>query len=157
MSMTLKFNGTWGHSPLGRFKWAAAAAEFADAAGPVVRTALKKEAPVASGPNAVRPGRLRDAIRYSRSSTAGDSLRLEYTANPPYTPFVIKGTKPHDIEAVAAQTLHWVGGGGGDVFRRRVHHPGTAPNPFPRRAMEACKSEVADLFKQTMTDALGGS
>lgn len=157
MSMTLKFNGSWGASPLGRFKWAAAAAAFADVAGPVVRSALKKEAPVASGPNAVRPGRMRDAIRYSRSSTAGDALRLEYTASPPYTPFVIDGTKPHDIQAVAAQSLHWIGPGGADVFRRAVHHPGTAANRFPRRAMEASKAEVAELFKQTMTDALGGS
>lgn len=155
MSITVQFSGAWGNSPLGRFRWTAAAATFADQAGPIIRDALKAEAPVGTPPNDPRPGRLRDAIRYSRSTTAGDSLRLEFTASPPYTKWVLGGTRPHVIEAVAARSLHWVDGNG-DRFARRVHHPGTAPNPFPRRAMEACKDEVAEAFRQTMRDAMGG-
>jgi hypothetical protein len=155
VSITIRFDGSWGNSPLGRFQWTAAAATFADEAGPVIRDALKEASPVGKPPNDPRPGRLRDAIRYSRSTTAGDSLRLEFTASPPYTRYVIDGTRPHLIEAVASRALHWVAAEG-DRFAKRVHHPGTAPNPFPRRAMETVKEPVSDLFKTTMRDALRG-
>lgn len=150
----MRIQGNWKDTPLRRFQWSAAVTEFADQAGPMIRTALKDEAPVASGPNAVRPGRLRDAIRYSRSTIAGDSLKLEFSASPPYTKWVIGGTRPHEIAAVAAKTLHFIGGDGQDAFPRRVHHPGTAPNDFPRRALDSIQPDVSETFRRVMIDKL---
>lgn len=153
MTITIRISGPWKDTPLHRFQFTSAVAKFADEAGPVIRDELKAKAPVASGPNAVRPGRLRDAIRYSRSTTAGDTLKLEFSASPPYTKWVIGGTKPHLIEAVAARSLHFFDSAGGERFPRSVHHPGTQPNRFPRRALDSVQPEVTAMFRRTMLDA----
>lgn len=128
--ITLNLDGLE-RDPLRRFQWTRAAVAWADEAGITGRTALKAKAPVGKGPNA---GRLRDSIRYQRTTAVGRGITVSFTAHTPYAGFVIGGTRPHRIEARAAKALHWVGPHG-DVFRRSVWHPGTRPNPFPRKAM----------------------
>lgn len=51
----------------------------------------------------------------------------------PYARFVEAGTPPHDIRPKKAAALRFVMGGE-IVFRRLVHHPGTAERPFMARA-----------------------
>ncbi len=128
ISMTIEREG---RDPLTSFQWTRAAVRWADEVGPLGRAAIKAKAPVGKGPGG---GRLRDSIRYVRRSNIGSGVTITFNAHTPYAGFVVKGTPPHIIEARAAKSLHWVGPNG-DVFRKRVRHPGTKPNPFPRRAL----------------------
>lgn len=65
-----------------------------------------------------------------------------------YAVFVEKGTAPHLIVPVNASVLAFEGAGGELVFTRLVHHPGTKPNPFMRRAADATEGKVLDTFDQ---------
>jgi HK97 gp10 family phage protein len=135
-----------------------ASAKWADTAGPIVRTALKAEAPVGTGP---RAGRLRDSIRYHRRTT-GSSIQLVFNAYTPYAKYVIEGTRAHAIYPKAARYLHFQGRGGGDVFvgprgsGAHVNHPGTKANPFNRKAMDEARPIVQRLYTQIMREAMGG-
>lgn len=137
-------------SPRERFEFMRGAVAFADEVGPRVRDELKRRAPV--GQRDPRPGRLRDSIRYSRT-TRPDGVRLEFTAHVPYARYVVGGTRPHLISARAARALHWIDAGGSH-FARTVHHPGTAPNPFPREAMDASRLLVQVAWRRHMQGGL---
>jgi hypothetical protein len=113
---------------LKEFQWTKRLVEFADVAGPKFRRLLQQEAPVDTG-------RLRNSSRYSRETRIG-SVHIRFTANVPYAPFVIGGTKAHRITAVAARTLHWSTGSGSGAFAHSVWHPGTKPDNFPQRAAD---------------------
>ena len=67
-----------------------------------------------------------------------------------YGAFVRNGTLPHIIRARYAQYLHWVGSAGEDVFRKEVHHPGNAPNPYHIRTMDEQSDNV-----QAVLDEMG--
>lgn len=143
-------------NPLRRFSWTRAAVSWADEAGPLVRTALKAKAPVGKaqpgGRN--RPGRLRDSVRYQRTTAVG-GVQVFFLANVPYTPYVIGGTRPHPIAAKAARSLHWVGPQG-DMFARSVHHPGTKANPFNERAVFPLTEVLRDMFKAAIEASMEG-
>lgn len=154
---------TSGRPPRSRFEWMVASRKFADTAGPLIRTALKAEAPVGK-PSANRsnqPGRLRDSIRYERPITSADSLSMMFNAYTPYAKYVLEGTKEHDIFPKAARYLYFqknganvfVGPGGSG---RHVHHPGTRANPFNRRAMDRVRPEVQRLFSTIIRGSIGG-
>ena len=141
-------------SPLARFSWAKAATVWADEAGPLVRAALKDEAPVGQGE---RAGRLRDAIRYERQVNLGEGLvTLRFDSHTPYTKYVIDGTRPHLITAKAARALHWVDASGRDQFRRSVKHPGTKPNPFPERAVFPLTGVLHEKFRAAIEAGMEG-
>jgi hypothetical protein len=53
----------------------------------------------------------------------------------PYAQFVESGTRPHDIKPRAATALRFQVAGA-VLFRRIVHHPGTAERPFMARAAQ---------------------
>jgi len=55
--------------------------------------------------------------------------------NSPYGKYVHDGTAPHDIVPRNAKALHFQGEGG-DVFAKRVHHPGTRPQPWLQNAID---------------------
>jgi hypothetical protein len=74
---------------------------------------------------------------------------VTFTAHTPYAKFVIDGTPPHVIEARAAKVLHWTGPNG-DVFRRRVNHPGTQPNPFPRKALLPMMPYIQQRYREAI-------
>jgi hypothetical protein len=61
--------------------------------------------------------------------------------------FLIEGTRPHVIRG---NPLRFLGRGGGVVFARVVHHPGTRANPFAadaaRAALSPFQRAVALLF-----------
>lgn len=57
----------------------------------------------------------------------------------PYAEQVILGSGPHEIVPVNAQALYWPGA---DHPVRRVHHPGTKPNPYLERAVAAADTET---------------
>jgi HK97 gp10 family phage protein len=109
---------------------------WADRIGPVVRADLKAHAPVAPE----NGGRLRDSIRYTRKTKLG-SVAMTFTAHTPYAGYVLHGTPPHIIQARAARTLRYVKQGQ-TYFRYQVHHPGTKPNPFPKKTLETLIPEI---------------
>lgn len=130
---------------LSQFEWTSRAVGWADRLGPRLAAVIRREAPVSPGPNG---GRLRDATRYERHTGIG-VVRLEFHArNVPYVPYVLKGTRPHEIRARAALALHWKTPNGVSRFARVVHHPGTDANRYPRRAARLMASEIRDTFKR---------
>jgi HK97 gp10 family phage protein len=64
-----------------------------------------------------------------------------------YAVYVEKGTAPHEIRPVNASVLAFEAGGG-VVFTRLVRHPGTKPNPFMQRAVEAAREKVDEAFAE---------
>lgn len=118
---------------------------WSDETGHVIRDALKAETPV-------RTGTLRGSERYTRTFP-GDTVRLEFTAHTPYAPYVIDGTRPHEIWATSARALRWTGPGGVH-FAKHVHHPGTAPNDFPGRVLDEFRDQVITDLVEKIQDAL---
>lgn len=148
MSMTVTTTESGSYA---RFRWTVAAVTWSDEVGPMVRTELKHRAPV--GKRTPRPGRYRDSIRYSRRTLAGVGVKIDFTANTPYAPYVTDGTRPHEISAVAARALHWTDGSGGH-FAKVVQHPGTKPNPFAREAVRHMEPVIRASFKRAVRDAM---
>lgn len=124
---------------------------------PLAVQATRDEAPK-------RDWTLHDSIK-SRTTPKGFSV----FATAPHTPFVVLGTKPHEIRPVHAKALRFFPSatgliehaGGGPlrmlqaaalqpVFAKKVMHPGTKPNPFFKRA----KHKVKDTLKQLAKDIL---
>ena len=99
---------------------------FARAVGQPAATLLaeriKAEAPA-------RSGKLRDSIHVEG---AGATLRIMAIG---YAGFVTAGTRPHLIRPRNGRVLRFTAGGA-IVYTSLVHHPGTKPNDFPRRALD---------------------
>lgn len=145
--MTMKLEATWHNPPLDHFEAMKVFIEWGDDIGPYIRSILKERTPVVTG-------RMKESERYARNGFA-DGVRLEWRAYTPYAKYVIDGTKPHVIEAVASRYLHfwWHGQ---EMFLKRVHHPGNDPNDFPRQVFDAVKDEVVANLKQRIDAALRG-
>ena len=60
-------------------------------------------------------------------------------------PYIEAGIRPHVIEPKKAQALHFFVGGD-EVFTKRVQHPGFAPIPFLRPALESNVNEIRKIF-----------
>lgn len=144
-----------------QFRWTVAAVKWADKVGPMARTRLKEEAPVSTESQwNQHAGRLRDSIRYERKTDVGSEIELKWTAHVPYAGYVVGGTRPHEIKATAARTLRWMWFGhapGAVAFAKKVHHPGTRPNPFNLRAMQDILPDMQELFTEIMREAMGGT
>jgi HK97 gp10 family phage protein len=109
--------------------------------GEIQNTAIK-EAPVNKQTGG---GNLRQNIR---SRMTGElSGVIESRAG--YSLFVHEGTAPHLIRPVNARALANVRTG--QFFGKLVHHPGTKPNPFFRRAIQRSKVAVEKIWN----DAIG--
>lgn len=135
---------------LQRMRWQATASAWANEVGPMMVASLRERAPVGKGPNS---GELRDSIKY-RSSVSRTDASLQFFADVPYTKYVLEGTDPHEIRPRRARALHW--NDGGDRFAQLVHHPGTLPNPFPRRALVPVLPLAQRGFKEAFQRALEG-
>lgn len=100
-------------------------AALAKTAERIVTPLLKAETPVKSG-------RLRKSTASTVTMVAGGA-EIVWKSDAPYTRFVIEGTKPHTITANGSALRFEVNGQ--VVYATSVNHPGTKPNPFPKRAM----------------------
>lgn len=162
--MHIKVSGS-SNSPLSRFDFAAAAAVWAQEVEPLAQEALKAAAPVGSsqtppgGATRPPPGRLRDSIRGERKVT-DESMTITFVADGPVPGYVIDGTRAHDIPPGANRKYLYFMGGGGPTFvgpagsGRVVHHPGTAPNPFPTRALSPLMSIIQQRLEAAIADQL---
>lgn len=147
MSIELEFNiAQFQSTPVSRFNWLRAISAWSDEVGPLVRTSLQGDAPV-------RTSRLMRSIRYQRSISGSGDAHLEFTANVPYAKYVVHGTRAHLIRPKAARMLHWVDAHGSH-FATIVHHPGTRPNNFPQRALDATKPFIIRRLVEAIDDSM---
>lgn len=64
-----------------------------------------------------------------------------------YAPFVEFGTGPHVIYPKNKKALFWPGAA---HPVKKVNHPGTRPNPFMERILDAAKDEINATFKEAL-------
>jgi HK97 gp10 family phage protein len=95
-----------------------------------------------------RTGKLAGSI--VKEVTEGEA---SISALAPYAVYVEKGTAPHEIRPVNASVLAFEVGGD-MVFTRLVRHPGTKPNPFMQRAVEAAQEKVEETFAELWLELL---
>lgn len=150
MSIRVQVSG-YSRPPFRRFTFPREARRWVTEVGPVVREALKREAPVGKGPTA---GKLRDSIDYT-SRVGTNSAQMVFSTRVPYAKYVLDGTRPHVIRARNARALHWTDASG-DRFARVVNHPGTRPNLFPTRAVRPLLPVIQRRFKEITQTSLRG-
>jgi ribosomal protein L5 len=86
------------------------------------------------------PKRTRKLERSIYADIRGDKATIR--ARAPYAGFVISGTPPHIIRAKDKPLRFQIGGR--VVFARSVNHPGTKPNDFFSRALQAEQRRIED-------------
>lgn len=72
--------------------------------------------------------------------------------NADYAPHVEFGTAPHIITVKTAKVLT----DGKTFFGKKVNHPGTAPQPYLRPALDENKSAIQQVMGQVIKDAIKG-
>ena len=97
-----------------------------------------------------KTGALEKSIRRTVSG-----FESEISPQVPYAVYVEYGTRPHTITPVRARALRFEVGGE-PVFTRLVHHPGTKPNPFVRRAAEKTVRKVSSTWMNVWEAIVGG-
>ncbi|MES1975824.1 MAG: hypothetical protein V4472_25480 [Pseudomonadota bacterium] len=162
---------------LRRFSWTVAALRASDGTAPLVMEALRREAPFRTRGSdfseSAGPYRhLRDSISTVRHSSIGGTERV-FVSDVPQAWYTIDGTRPHEIRprpeigrtpetpwrnpAGGARTvLSWIASTGERRFATSVQHPGTAPNPWNRRAAEAVMPVVLARYREEIRKELGG-
>ena len=84
-----------------------------------------------------------------------DGLGWEAGPTAEYGAAIEYGTRPHEIRAKHAKALHWVDPETGeDVFRRKVMHPGTRPQPYMRPAFAAATKNWDQVVAVLAAEAL---
>lgn len=107
--------------------------------------ALKSRTPV-------RTGKLRASTRFQVKGSAED-MRLEVRQGARskqgviYRPFVVGGTRPHEIRPVNKKALRF-NIGGRVVFAKKVNHPGTKPNPYTQETIAAEMPQVKRIVQE---------
>lgn len=144
MTFTVKVSGTSGLRA-GRAGWQAAAREWTKSVEALVERELQAKAPVSPK----HGGALRKSIR-SRSAVGASRAEIVFTASD-VARFVIDGTRPHEIRPKTAKALFWEGA---DHPVAVVHHPGTRPNDFVRRAIEPLRPEIQAALSRALAAAL---
>ena len=72
-------------------------------------------------------------------------LSGEVEAKAPYSLYVHEGTRPHIIEVKNKKVL--ANKRTGEIFGKRVNHPGTKANQFFIRAIEKSKIKINEFFE----------
>lgn len=106
---------------------------------------VKREAPVNKQTGG---GNLRQSIRSSMLGVA--SGKVEVGAE--YGAAVETGTRPHLIRPVKKKAL--ANRRTGQFFGKLVRHPGTKPNPFFERGVDASRSSIDQFFIRAVQNAL---
>lgn len=100
-----------------------------------------------------RTGHLAEEIYAQHASAvSGDAVVGSITAEADYAEAVSKGTMPHVIEARRGGSLRF-SAGGSVVFRKRVNHPGTKPNPFMQDGEARAASELNSSLNSGVDEA----
>lgn len=102
----------------------------------------------------VRSGHLRRSIHAEVVSRSLARVAVIVGTNVEYALHVEYGTRPHEIRAKNGRALHWAGALHPVA---RVHHPGSAPRPFLRPAMDAHQHDAAAAVGGALAAALRGA
>ena len=70
---------------------------------------------------------------------------MSVIAEQSYSAAIEYGTVPHEIRPKTQTALHFVKNGQ-DVFTKKVHHPGTKPNPVMRNAAAQTQKEIPQIW-----------
>ena len=116
-----------------------------DESADILEEALEKEAPK-------RTGAFARGI-YHRTEDTGDGARATFYDTQPYTPFVIEGTRPHEIRPRIKRALFWPGAP--HPFAR-VHHPGTRASRFREEAMDRAMLGIRSHLRRLGREILDG-
>lgn len=90
-------------------------------------------------------GNLRQSIVAGMASRLVGIIRVGAA----YAVYVHEGTRPHVIVATRAKVL--MNRRTGQVFGKRVNHPGTRANPFLQRAADQSQSDIIQEFETVAT------
>ncbi len=90
-----------------------------------------------------RTGRLSQSIGRPPAGLEIGTLRAIVRPAVDYAIFVHEGTAPHEIMPKTKKALFWPGA---DHPVRKVNHPGTKPNPFMPRLLDASREEIQQQF-----------
>lgn len=119
--------------------------------GITIQAAAMKEAPVNKGQGGGKGGRggnLRQSITFKKLGIASGVVEV----GSEYGVYVHEGTRPHVIEVKNKKIL--ANKRTGQLFGRRVNHPGTKANPFMQRAVEGSQNDINDLFGKIIRDII---
>ena len=108
-------------------------ATLVSAGNTILLDALKAEAPV-------KTDALRDSIVSRQSGPQGRGYYGLY-----YGEYVVSGTRPHIIMPRVKRALYWPGAAHPVAL---VHHPGTKPNDFVRRAVDRATPVLRVLLQE---------
>lgn len=78
-------------------------------------------------------------VRQARTIGGQFDSGYEVGNTAPHFVYVVKGTRPHEIVGNPLLVFDWPKGGKHPAVFRRVHHPGTTPNPFFINAVKAAQ------------------
>ena len=125
-----------------------------------VRLLAKVESNLSGDVLQVRSGRLKGSI-VADLDVDGDVIKASVASvGVPYAAIQEYGgqTAPHEILPVKAQALAFVGVGG-QVFARRVQHPGSQipARSYLGSALDALHADIAGGLKESVRAALGAS
>lgn len=81
-----------------------------------------------------------------------DDLSWKIFTNVEYAEAVQEGTKPHVIEA-SGRALAFESNGQ-MVIVKRVNHPGTAPNPYITRSLEAAQTRTDEFMRRAISEVV---
>lgn len=112
-----------------------------------VLAGLTRDRVAAAAPR--RTGGYANRIRY-RTFERGGAIGFTLSAPQPLTGWITGGTRPHTITTRQAQALRFEAGGE-VIYRRLVNHPGTRPNPFIARTLNAMQGEMDAALSRIST------
>ena len=95
----------------------------------------------------VKTGLLKSTIHIERS--AGMRFIGPRHEMAPYDIFVAEGTKAHVIEAKPGKVLVFKVNGK-TVFAKKVHHPGTQPQPFAEQSLTRWQESLGDKLQDAV-------
>ena len=123
--------------------------EFENEVGPLLSDELSQQSPVGDPDTDLDSGTLSQSMKWEDQE--GTLTVGSQDPRGPIAAYVTRGTVPHEIAPVFANSLHFFVGGA-EVFTQHVDHPGTTANPFHVTGWEARRDEVHQLFR----DKVGG-
>jgi HK97 gp10 family phage protein len=93
-------------------------------------------------------GNLRQKIRPVRIN----KLKGQVNSKAKYSEYVHEGTAPHIIRVRSRKVL--ANRRTGQIFGKRVRHPGTRANPFMERALKKSESRINRYFKTAIRNVI---
>lgn len=121
--------------------------QYPDIAAPILQRAVTaSQAVLAKNTNRDtvpwRTGWLVQSFRWAQQNLTG-----YWFPTASYARFVEFGTEPHLIQAKDAKALYWPGAA---HPVKSVNHPGTRPNRFMERIIDASENEINDVFGEAL-------